>query len=126
MTIPTRLLALGATLTLGLAACGQDPTTPDQAAPGEQQPAGDEVVVEGFRFSPQQLEVTTGTTVVWRNNDGINHTATAGQPDAVDGNFDVEMPEAGTSGEHTFDEPGTYAYFCRFHESMTGEIIVTG
>lgn len=119
------------TLVLGLSACGGDDAAPAAANPtpsaGQETVAnGDEVVIQGFRFEPDTLEVTTGTTVVWRNSDGINHTATSGQPGAADGAFDVEMPEAGTSGEHTFSEPGTFTYFCRFHESMTAEVVVTG
>ena len=97
----------------------QDPT-------GEQEPAaGSEVLVQGFRFQPDTLEVSTGATVTWTNEDDIQHTATAGAPDAPTEEFDVALDGAGASGSHTFDTPGTYAYFCEVHNSMLGEIVVT-
>ncbi|MGH9168097.1 MAG: plastocyanin/azurin family copper-binding protein [Acidimicrobiia bacterium] len=34
------------------------------------------------------------------------------------------MDGAGTSGEVTFDEPGTYPYFCARHPHMRGEVRV--
>jgi plastocyanin len=34
------------------------------------------------------------------------------------------MDGADATFAFTFDEPGTYAYFCRVHQSMTGEIVV--
>lgn len=59
------------------------------------------VTVELVAFSPATLEV-----------------------DAGDGMFDGEMDGADASYSFTFDEPCRYAYFCRVHESMTGEIVV--
>lgn len=130
----THLVLAGATaLVLGLSACGGDDaagsdtgTESTSEAPGATAADGDGVVIQGFRFEPSRLEVATGTTVVWENRDGINHTATSGEPGAEDGTFDVDMPMAGTSAEHTFTEPGTFVYFCRVHESMTAEVVVTG
>lgn len=117
-----RMVLVGTvTLALGLSACGGD----DAAESDNGAADGDTVVVEGFRFQPDRLEVSTGTTVVWENVDGIRHTATSGTPDAEDGTFDVDMPEAGTSGEHTFTEAGTFGYFCEVHVSMTAEVVVT-
>lgn len=98
----------------------EEPTA-DQTSPDE---AGDRVVVQGFRFQPATLAVPVGTTVTWVNEDDIDHTATAGTPDAPDDAFDVDLAEQGAQGAHTFDEAGTYAYFCQVHTSMTGEIVV--
>jgi plastocyanin len=33
---------------------------------------------------------------------------------------------SGATFEFTFDEPGTYPYFCSIHPSMTGTVEVTG
>ena len=42
----------------------------------------------------------------------------------LDGMFDEDLPEEGDTFAVTFDEPGTYAYYCDVHASMTGEMTV--
>jgi plastocyanin len=95
------------------------------AAPGDATPAaaeadGSSVTIADFAFGPQELAVTTGTTVTWTNEDWAPHTATA-----EDGSFDSERLDQGASFEHTFDEPGTFAYHCSFHPGMVGSVVVT-
>lgn len=119
--LPRMLVALPLALALGLTGCGGDDGGAEEGGGAE----GATVSVDGFRFEPSTLEVSTGTAVTWANADAINHTATAGTPEAPEETFDIDLPEEGASGSHTFDEAGTYAYFCRVHESMTGEIVVT-
>jgi plastocyanin len=86
---------------------------------------GSTVTISGFRFDPKETTVAVGDTVTWSNEDGINHTATSGTPDDPDGLFDLEMPEAGITAEHTFEEAGTFVYFCDIHKSMLGEVTVS-
>ncbi|HEX2281895.1 MAG TPA: cupredoxin family copper-binding protein, partial [Thermomicrobiales bacterium] len=78
------------------------------------------VTIADFAFGPQELTVTAGTTVTWTNEDWAPHTATA-----EDGSFDSGRLDQGASFEHTFDEPGTFAYFCSFHPGMMGSVVVT-
>lgn len=99
-------------------------TAADDAA-GQEAAAGDAVLVQGFRFQPPRLEVAAGTAVSWTNQDDIEHTATAGTPEAPGGEFDVALDTKGAEGSHTFATPGTYAYFCKVHNSMRGEIVVS-
>jgi plastocyanin len=77
-----------------------------------------------FMFKPATLEVKPGTTLVWTNQDAIGHTVTAGAPGSLSGAFDSGFFEQGQSYKFTFNEPGTYTYFCKRHESMVGTIIV--
>lgn len=84
------------------------------------------VSVENNRFDPLGLFVEPGTTVSFEFVEG-SHSATA-YPDRVpDGAeaFDSGVLSAGTF-EHTFDEPGTYDYYCTPHKSMgmAGRIVV--
>ncbi|MCH6571973.1 MAG: hypothetical protein IH780_05365, partial [Thaumarchaeota archaeon] len=44
--------------------------------------------------------------------------------DGPDGTFDSSLFMAGTTFEHTFDEAGTYDYFCMVHPWMTGTVQV--
>lgn len=62
-------------------------------------------------FSPAELSIEPGTTVVWENGDPYAHTVTA-----ASGNWsvDVEVPADGTA-RHTFSQPGLYDVYCRFH-----------
>ena len=100
--------------------------------------AGVEVDVVNIAYSPDPLEISTGTEVTWTNQDeGVHHTVTSGlpgdngvpgvsegKPAKPDGLFDGDLPDAGESFSFTFEEAGTYAYFCRIHPSMTAEVIV--
>jgi plastocyanin len=74
---------------------------------------------------PPELVVKAGTTVTWTNQDQILHTVTAGAtPGTADGKFDGPMDGVGRGFAFTFDQAGTYPYFCSRHNSMTGTIVV--
>jgi plastocyanin len=79
-----------------------------------------EIVIADFAFTGV-TEVAVGTTVVVTNADPATHTFTA-----VDGTFDSGALSMDDTFEFTFTEAGEFAYFCNFHPSMTGTIVVTG
>ena len=95
-------------------------------------------MVQNIAFKPASLKVLRGTEVTWTSADAnVRHTATSGVPGKrevsgvskgseakPDGVFDGDMPDAGSEFSFTFDEAGTYAYFCEVHPSMTAEIVV--
>ncbi len=58
--------------------------------------------------------------MTWTNSGVAPHTATA-----EDGSFDSGTLASGATFEHTFSDPGTYAYLCQIHPDMTGTIEVT-
>lgn len=68
-----------------------------------------------FAFAPAAVTVSAGTTVVWKwNGKGSMHDVVA-----EDGSFASEvMNSAGETFEHTFDEAGTYKYYCQPHRQM--------
>lgn len=78
-----------------------------------------DVLIQGFRFEPTTLNVTPGTVIVWTNEDGAPHTATA-----KDESFDTGRLDEDESGEVTFDQPGSFDYVCDFHSWMDGRIVV--
>jgi plastocyanin len=105
---------------VGLAGCGGggDATT---AAGAEAPSAGPRTVeITGFAFKPADLTVAEGTAVEFPNEDGSPHTATSEDSGA----FDTGTIEPGKSAELTFDEAGTFAYYCQFHPFMKGTITV--
>lgn len=77
------------------------------------------VAITDFAFSPATLTITAGDTVTWTNEDQLEHTATS-----TAGAFDSGLLGQGESYSFTFTTPGTYAYLCTPHPSMTGQIVV--
>lgn len=95
------------------------------------------VQIHSFAFAPPSLSVRVGTQVTWTNEDNITHTITSGAPGiqgvpgvskgappSPDGGFDQELAGTGTTATVTFDQAGTFTYFCRIHAGMTGEVTV--
>ena len=88
---------------------------------------GQEVTVrmEDNFFAPANITVEPGTTVTWVQSGNNPHTTTS-----YDGLWDSGMIEGGSRGtfSFTFEEPGTYDYFCIPHEDlgMIGSVTVTG
>jgi plastocyanin len=87
-------------------------------------------------FNPSALTITAGDTVRWTWQ-GSNHSVTGGNctPSCTaDSKFcspdDTSCPTAAISNSgfaysHTFSQPGTYRYFCKFYGSaMKGTITV--
>ena len=75
--------------------------------------------MKSIAFQPGRIEIPTGTTVAWTNNDAVQHTVTA-----VDRSFDSGNMAPGASWPHTFTKPGTYQFFCVVHPFMKGVVIV--
>lgn len=93
------------------------------AAP-EGEPAGSDVAIQGFLFDPEELTVAAGASVTWVNGDEILHTVTGGAPGEETGRFDGQLPAAGDRFSFTFEQVGSYAYFCSRHHHMRGVIVV--
>jgi len=77
-------------------------------------------------FLPYEVTVAVGATVTWSNDDTAAHTVTSGTiSDGVDGLFDSSIFMSGTTFEFTFDDAGSYDYFCMVHPWMTGIVHVS-
>ena len=92
--------------------------------PGGASPAADTVEIKGFLFKPDKLTIDVGATVTWQNADDIAHTVTSGTPETPTGVFDSLDKVKDQTFAHTFSEVGTFAYFCKNHNGMRGEIDV--
>jgi amicyanin len=82
------------------------------------------VEIKTFRFQPKAIEVEAGTTITWTNRDAIEHSVTAGAPDAPAAAFDSGFFTQGQTFSVAFDKPGAYDYFCARHKSMRGTVTV--
>jgi plastocyanin len=101
----------------GEAASG--PTEAPMAGSGEAQ-----VTMRNRTFQPAEITVAPGTTVTWTNDDSFAHTVTSGTRGSPTDLFDSGNVAGGESFSFTFDQPGTYPYFCRIHSGMDGTVIV--
>lgn len=84
-----------------------------------------EVDIKLFQYKPADIEVSTGTTVTWKNNDAIEHSITHGTPENSGDEFDSEFFTKEQSYSMKFEKEGEYPYFCKRHPSMKGKVVVT-
>jgi plastocyanin len=76
-------------------------------------------------YSPADITINAGDTVEWINIDTAAHTVTAGSPADVQVEiFDSSLLMGGGTWSFTFDEAGSYDYFCMVHPWMTGSVSV--
>jgi plastocyanin len=149
MTRSRRALAALA-LAGALAACGDDneddgaqrpAAEPTATAPAESDDGSGAPVVDmtdALKFEPQQITVSVGDRLKWRNVGNIAHTVTTdpskvAEPDAVGvpngvRPWDSGLLAADKTFSRTFKRPGTYRYLCIPHEGarMVGTVIVKG
>ena len=110
------VLALAGSTVTGCADGNTDatPTTTDPALAE----ADVVVVVEDNEFDPEEIDVSVGDTVGWSWQGDNNHDV------AFDDGPASHLQRNGT-WTRTFDDPGTYAFVCTLHSSMTGTVTVT-
>ncbi|WP_049985464.1 cupredoxin domain-containing protein [Halobellus rufus] len=124
-----------AAVTVGLAGCSSSSAEDDY-----------DVGMTASAFTPPELTIEVGETVVWRNTSSRGHTITAydsGIPEDAEffatGDYDSTEAareafrsefggsiDSGATWSHTFEVPGEYEYFCIPHEQggMVGTIVV--
>ena len=99
--------------------------------------SGAAIAVKGIGYDPGSVTVDVGEEVTWTNEDPVAHSVTTGvpqkqgvpgvtadKPPKPDGMIDGELEADQGTFTFTFDEAGTYKYFCRFHAGMKAVVIV--
>lgn len=85
------------------------------------------ITMSGSTFGTVRASVDPGTTVTWRNQDGVPHTVTSAQfhDSAAAWSFD-ERAAADERISYTFEDPGVYEYYCTIHGrgTMCGVVLV--
>ncbi len=85
-------------------------------------------------YDPSVINVKVGDTITWLNKDKEGHTVTSGQSagrfgwmsqkqggfGVPDGIFDSGRFMPNDSWTYTFEDAGTFSYFCTFHPWMEG------
>jgi plastocyanin len=87
------------------------------------------VSIKNFAMNPDPRNISLGDSVLWKNEDSVQHTVTSGDPgDPDEGSvFDSGLLSKDDTFEHTFNSAGTFNYFCQPHKgSMFGfQVIVS-
>jgi len=77
------------------------------------------VLQHGKAFVPRVLAVAEGSSIVFRNDDPINHNVFSLSP-----RFDTGLYGAGGEKEQVFEKAGVVQLLCNIHSSMIGYVVV--
>jgi plastocyanin len=77
------------------------------------------IEIIGFQYRPPNLSVPVGATVTWVNLDVAAHDSAA-----RDGRWETDLLQREEESVVTFDEPGTWEYYCTIHPYMTATLTV--
>lgn len=121
-------LTLG--LALGLAGCSSSSSTPSTSpssaasqptATSTTIPSGKSVTISNFAFDPAAITAPAGSAIAWTNQDSTAHTVTFDDT-SIKSSGNLAQGDTFTA---TFPKPGTYAYHCAIHPSMTGTVTIS-
>jgi len=105
--VPTaRRLAILAILLLAAGSCAK------------RRPETYTVTMRGMAFTPAELVVREGDTVIWQNDDFFPHTATAA------GVFNSAEIASKASWTYQATQKGDHAYVCTLHPMMKARLVV--
>ncbi len=141
MRLAIRVLGLGVIAHVALVGCASASSAPSPSPTASPKPVA--LSIKGFAFNPATLEVVKGTAVTWTNEDTVPHTVTTGiaPPTAAplpsgasptpapslssgDGKVNSGRIETTKTFSFTFNEAGTFNYFCAVHPRMLATITV--
>jgi plastocyanin len=109
------LIATEVPLTEPLPTEPQSTDVPPTDAPAPVISGDTDVTVIDSSYRLKVINIAVGTTVTWIYNGGLPHTVTADG-----GSFNSGTMGEGDTFTFTFEEVGTFPYFCRFHGAPGG------
>jgi plastocyanin len=78
-----------------------------------------QVTIDKLVFTPAEVTAKVGDTIEWINNDILAHTATARTGD----NWNIAIAPKKTA-RLTLTKAGAVDYFCKYHPTMKGRVVV--
>lgn len=120
-------------LSAAIAACGSESsyttsegdsgtataTASPESTSGTTEASGPTITMANMSFG-DPITVAPGATITLKNDDSAEHSVTS----ETEGTFDVHV-DAGEQGTLTAPtEPGEYPFYCVYHPSMKGTLIV--
>ena len=141
MRFAIRVFGLGLLAVSAFAGCAGTASAPSPSPTASPKPVA--ISIKGFAFNPATITVAKGTTITWTNEDTVNHTVTTGTPPPTgapaasgaspaptpslskgDGRIDSGRVDATKTFAFTFNEAGTFNYFCAVHPRMVATVTV--
>jgi amicyanin len=81
---------------------------------------GENIVnISKFSYNPMEITIKKGETITWINYDSIKHSVTS-EEDL----FNSGLLSKEDTWNYTFNEQGTYNYYCIPHPFMQAKVIV--
>src|SRR6266545_3512834 len=74
------------------------------------------ITIKDFAFDPKTITINVVDKNTWTNEGPSPHTVTADEA----GGFDAGNLDKGATFSETFDEAGTFAYYCKYHGAKGG------
>jgi plastocyanin len=106
-----------ATIAIASTACSSKATTASE----EDTPAiAMTVHVKDGEFDPRDIDIEAGGSVMWINDDVASHDLQFLAPNKLYSG----VIKPGKAWVHTFAAAGTYDYYCDFHNTMKGVVVV--
>jgi len=109
--------ALVVLVSLTASACS---TTSNTSSSDDQPAIAATVHIKDGEFEPRETDIEIGGSVMWINDDVASHDLKFLNPNKLYSG--VMKPAA--SWVHTFASAGTYDYYCDFHNTMKGSVVV--
>ena len=81
---------------------------------------GNDVSISDFAFNPRTITIQKGESIIWTNEDSVKHSIVSDSGNEIAS----DSISKGEIYEHTFNNVGTYSYYCGIHPSMKGEVVV--
>jgi len=78
-----------------------------------------DILIQELALDPAEIVIHAGTTVTWFNMDAARHMISANS-----GEFESPTLLFGDTYSFTFDTPGEYNYFNKYHADIKGRVIV--
>jgi plastocyanin len=111
----TLIFIVGVLLVFG---CGSKNKSTNPAPPAHSSHFHD-ISIANFAFSPATLPIPVGDTVLWTNNQSVQHTVTSDTGTELAGNL-----SSGSTYQHIFLTAGSFPYHCAIHTTMHGSVTV--
>jgi plastocyanin len=115
MVLLALVAAAGATAALALSHGNGRSSTGAALAAG-----GETIEISNFAYSPASVTVKVGTTITFKNEESVEHTATSN----TEGIFDTGSLSKGQSMRVKMNKVGTFSFHCSFHAFMHGVVKV--